>query len=337
MCMLAIESSCDEFSIAIVTEQKTVLFHETYSQIATHQQFGGVFPEIASREHVKQFGYLLEKAKAFIHKYQISALAVTIGPGLSGSLLIGIQIAKTLALYYDLPLIPVHHILGHIYSIENESTIIYPCMSLVISGGHTELILLKSADDVEYLGRTQDDAVGEVYDKIAKKLELGYPGGPILDRLAEQGQPTFHFTKPKLKNKLDFSFSGYKSAAMNHIYKLLPMTEEDICNLATSFQRAIVHDLEQKMCEALEMYDVKSVVLCGGVSANRDVRKMFQRLKKKYPDKKMFHPIPELCGDNALMIAQAAKHYKAIRDKDILLSLDCKPNLSIKEFLSEYN
>ena len=335
MLILAIESSCDEFSVALVENGTTCHFMETLSQVDIHAQYGGVIPELASREHTKYFLIVLEKMNDYLkgNFQSIDAIAVTIGPGLSGSLLIGIQVAKVLAVLLDKPLIPVHHILGHIFSTNLSMPIEFPYLALVASGGHTELVYCKDPQSFETIGATKDDAVGEVYDKIAKKLALPYPGGPLLDKLAQEGALTYKFPRPKIDEPFAFSFSGLKSAVINVINNARQrgetINEQDI---ATSFQTVVVTELLDKLKKALEKYPVKMVGLCGGVSANRSLRENFMKLATKHEDTLFVIPEFKYCGDNAAMIGAAAYFSTNIISNKSKNMLECYPNISIKEF-----
>jgi putative glycoprotease GCP len=336
--ILAIESSCDEFSMAIVEDGRNCLVMETLTQIDIHAKFGGVIPELASREHAKYFTFVLDKIKTFIENdwAKVDAFAVTIGPGLSGSLLVGIQVAKVLATILNKPLIPVHHILGHLLSPQLSTEICYPYLSLVVSGGHTELLYCFDETSCEILGSTRDDAVGEVYDKVAKKLGLEYPGGPQIDKLAQSGKCTYQFKKPELDEKFAFSFSGLKSAVINTINSA-NMKKEAISlpDIAMSFQTIVVEELLGKLTLALDSYSVAMVGLCGGVSANQQLRASFVNLQEKYSGVKFVMPELKYCGDNAAMIGCAAFHVNHINASEIPI-LECAPNLTLEKFFEEY-
>lgn len=337
MLILAIESSCDEFSVAIVRDGIDCLMMETLSQIASHAKYGGVIPELASREHVRDFAHILKKVLLYSESIseKFDAIAVTVGPGLSGSLLVGIQVAKTLATYWNLPLIPVHHILGHIFSVGLTHTISYPLMSLIVSGGHTEIVYSTSSTEHKLIGKTRDDAVGEVYDKIARKLNMPYPGGPLLDKIAQSGECRYQFKKPRMDDRYAFSFSGLKSAVINQIRKET-FSEDDVADLACSFQTTVVDELLTKLKEALSEFPAECVLLCGGVSANAQLRAAFLDLEKT--DAKTEYLIPDFkyCGDNAAMIGGAAYYLKAV-SYDETLTLDCTPNITIEDFLKKFN
>jgi N6-L-threonylcarbamoyladenine synthase len=310
MRICALESSCDETAVAIIDDGKIVLSNIVSSQINVHSKFGGVIPEVASRLHIENISLVIEEAlqKANTTLQEIDAIAVTQGPGLVGSLHVGLLAAKTLAWSTGKPLIPIHHIAGHIYANAFVDTIEYPLLALVVSGGHTELVYLKSEWDFEILGSTQDDAVGEAYDKVARVLHLPYPGGPAIDKLAKLGHP--HYTLPKVKTEepLNFSFSGLKSAVLQLVQREVklnqPINQED---LAYAFQEAVLGELIRKTKLALNTYEVKHLVLAGGVAANSRLRVLVNDLKNDYPDLKITIPPLWCCTDNAAMIGAAAE------------------------------
>ncbi len=329
--ILAIESSCDEMAMAVLKDQREFLSSVVASQIDVHAQYGGVVPEIASRKHVESVAYVLKETltKANVTMADIDAIAVTKGPGLVGSLHIGLQAAKTLALAYNLPLIGVHHIVGHIYSNNYGEDMIYPALCLVVSGGHTTLVLMESQFDFKIVGETLDDAVGEAYDKVARVLNLPYPGGPVIDKMAGQGEPNYPLPKPLDDGSLNFSFSGLKSAVinLNHKYNQRnePINKED---LAASFQNVVVESLVSKTMMAIEEYRVGELMLAGGVSANSALRKaMTQACEQAGVNLRM--PPLSLTGDNAMMIALAAKiMYDNSDFSDLKLGI--KPNIDIE-------
>ena len=274
--ILAIESSCDETSIAIVENGNKVLSNAIYTQIDIHKEFGGVVPEVASRHHIAKVTYVLEQAlkDANTTMDEIDEIAVTQTPGLIGSLMVGINTAKTLALVYNKPITYVNHIHGHIYANAIESDFIFPMLALVVSGGHTELVLMKDHFNFEILGETLDDAVGEAYDKVARVVEVGYPGGPILDKMAKLGKPIYPLPHIKLgKESYDFSFSGLKSAVIN-LHNKTKMKGETLNynDLAASFQNAVVDVLSEKTKRAALEFGAKMVIIAGGVSANSALR-----------------------------------------------------------------
>lgn len=315
--ILAIESSCDETSIAVVEDGKNVLSNAIYTQIEIHKAYGGVVPEVASRHHIAKVTYVLEQAlkEANVTMEDIDEIAVTATPGLIGSLMVGINTAKTLAMIYNKPLTMVNHIHGHIYANAIESDFEFPLLALVVSGGHTELVLMKDHFDFEVLGETLDDAVGEAYDKVARVVEVGYPGGPIIDKMAKLGEPTYPLPHIKLgKESFDFSFSGLKSAVIN-LHNKTKMKGEtlDYNNLAASFQKAVVDVLAEKTKRAALEYNVKMVIIAGGVSANSSLR---GRIKEDIETLGIKFNVPSFkyCTDNAAMIGAAA-YYQTLKTK----------------------
>ncbi len=307
MIILAVESSCDETSVAVVKDGKEVLSNVVNSQIDIHKKFGGVVPEIASRNHIINMTYVFKEAirKANITHDDIDLVAVTHGPGLIGSLLVGINAASAYALSYDKPIIGVHHLKGHIYAANIDNDLKFPLIALLVSGGHTELIYMEDHGKYEILGETLDDAVGEAYDKVARMLDLGYPGGPIIDALAEKGKDTYNLTRPYLdKDEYMFSFSGIKSAVTNIIYHASRKGEEiNKANLACSFQEAVIDVLIYKLKLAVKNYNVDNIVIAGGVAANKRLR---ERVFKEIEGKNIIIPKMEYCTDNAAMIGAAA-------------------------------
>ena len=311
MIILAIESSCDETAMAIVEDGRKILSNTVYTQIAIHTMYGGVVPEVASREHIKKVTDVLDDAlkQANLSLDDIDAVAVTKEPGLIGSLMVGVNTAKTISLCFNKPLIYVNHIHGHIYANYLEEDFTFPLLALVVSGGHTELVLMKDHMDFEILGETLDDAVGEAYDKVARVVNVGYPGGPIIDKMAHIGTPTYPLPHIKLsKDSLDFSFSGLKSAVINLCHNANQRGETiDANNLAASFQNAVVDVLVSKTSKAATMYDVKQVIIAGGVAANKGLR---SAMKEKMDELGIKLTVPEFkyCTDNAAMIAAAGYH-----------------------------
>jgi len=324
--ILAIESSCDETAAAIVEDGKILLSNVVSSQIDVHTLFGGVVPEVASRIHVENISVVLEEAltKAHLTMDAIDAIAVTHGPGLVGSLHIGIQAAKALAWYFGKPLVSVHHIAGHIYANQFVDTIEYPLLALVVSGGHTELVYLKSEFAFEILGSTQDDAIGEAFDKVARVMGLPYPGGPAIDKLAKTGVKHYKLPKVKTEKELDFSFSGLKSAVLQFNAKQTKLKEDVVpADLAFAFQEAALGELLEKAKKAIESFDVKHFVLAGGVAANSRLRVLVAELKDRYPELKITIPPMWCCTDNAAMIAMAGTlAYRAGQRADLSLSAD---------------
>ncbi|MEG0328454.1 MAG: tRNA (adenosine(37)-N6)-threonylcarbamoyltransferase complex transferase subunit TsaD [Erysipelothrix sp.] len=308
MLLLAIESSCDETSCAIIKDGTEVLSNSVASQIDIHKEYGGVFPEVASRLHVENINVTIKDAltKANVSLKNIDAIAVTQGPGLIGSLHVGVMAAKTLAWSLNVPLIPVHHIAGHIYANKLVGELKFPLLALVVSGGHTELVFMDKEYSFEVIGKTQDDAVGEAYDKVARLLGLSYPGGPVIDKLAKTGKVNYKLPKVKTENPLDFSFSGLKSAV-----RQLTLREERegreviVEDVAYAFQHAAVDELMSRVQRALDTLDVKSFVLAGGVAANSEVRKRVEDLKEVYPELNILQPPLWACMDQAAMIGLA--------------------------------
>lgn len=309
MIVLGIESSCDETAVAIVKDRKEILSNVVASQIDIHKEFGGVVPEVASRIHVENISYLIEDAlkKAGLTMEDVDAVAVTKGPGLIGCLHVGVQAAKTLAFAFDKPLIPVHHIAGHIYANELVVDVQYPVLALVVSGGHSQLIYMKDEVSFDILGQTQDDAIGEAYDKVARVMNLGYPGGPKIDKLAKEGQPVCQLAKPKTQGKYDLSFSGLKSSVLQYTKRMerLGQTYKD-ADLACSFQECALGEIFDKIRLVLDDYpDIRHFVVGGGVSANSRLREMVEELKTEYPQVTFTVPPMSCCTDNATMIAVA--------------------------------
>ena len=333
MLIFAIESSCDETAVAIINEKHELLANVVSSQIDTHRMYGGVVPEIASRLHVENISVVIEEALKVsnIDLKQVDAFAVTKGPGLVGSLHVGLQAAKTLALAYRKPLIGVHHIAGHIYANQLVDEIVYPCMALVVSGGHTELVYMEAPMKFEVIGTTYDDAVGECNDKVARVLGLPYPGGPAIDRLAKQGKHVYALPKPLNDDSFNFSFSGLKSAVINLAHNTKQRGEELVMeDLARSFQDVVVDVLVDKTIHASNSKGVKHIVLAGGVAANSQLRsELTERVKKELPDVKLTIPPLWCCTDNAAMIASAAvEMFKLQQFED--LSLSCKPMIDLE-------
>ncbi|MFC5713859.1 tRNA (adenosine(37)-N6)-threonylcarbamoyltransferase complex transferase subunit TsaD [Thalassorhabdus alkalitolerans] len=307
--ILAIETSCDETAAAVIKGGKEVLSNVVSSQIESHKRFGGVVPEIASRHHVEQITFIVEEAlsEANLTFSDLDALAVTAGPGLVGALLIGVNAAKAIAFAHGLPLIPVHHIAGHIYANQLEKPLEFPLISLVVSGGHTELIYMKEDGHFEVIGETRDDAVGEAYDKVARTLKLPYPGGPEIDKLAAKGEANIDLPRAWLETgSYDFSFSGLKSAVINVLHNASQRGEEvKPEDLAASFQASVVEVLVTKAKQAAEEYNVKQLVVAGGVAANKGLRDSLEKALEN-SEAELRIPSLKLCTDNAAMIGAAA-------------------------------
>ena len=317
MIILGIESSCDETSVAVVADGKKVLSNVIYTQIEIHKLYGGVVPEVASRRHIEKITFVIDEAlkEAGITYQDIDKIAVTAEPGLIGSLMVGINAAKTIGLVYNKPVIMVNHIHGHIYANYLESDFNFPLLALVVSGGHTELVLMRNHYEFELLGETLDDAVGEAYDKVARVVEVGYPGGPILDKMAAMGEATYQLPRVKLgKDSYDFSFSGLKSAVINLYHKAQEKGEIlNYNNLATSFQNAVVDVLCMKTVKAALEFNVKQVIIAGGVAANKGLRARMQEEMNKL-NIKLTVPNFKYCTDNAAMIAVAG-YFKDLTNK----------------------
>ncbi len=317
MLVLGIESSCDETSIAIVEDGKKVYTNIIYTQIDIHTLYGGVVPEVASRMHVKKITYVLDQALKESGKNieDIDLIAVTDHPGLIGSLMVGINCAKTISLVYNKPIVYVDHIHGHIYANYLEQDFEFPLLALVVSGGHTELVLMKDHFDFEVIGETLDDAVGEAYDKIARVVNVGYPGGPIIDKMASIGNPTYPLPHALInKEGYDFSFSGIKSAVINLNHKFEQRNEEINKNdLASSFQTAVIDILTTKTLKAVKEFGIKQVVIAGGVAANKGLRNRMQEIANEN-NFKLTVPSFKYCTDNAAMIAVAG-YFQHLKNK----------------------
>ncbi|WP_294562268.1 tRNA (adenosine(37)-N6)-threonylcarbamoyltransferase complex transferase subunit TsaD [uncultured Traorella sp.] len=307
--ILAIESSCDETAAAVIEDEHIVLANVVATQIDVHKEYGGVIPEIASRIHIENISMVINEClkKANLKMEDIDAVAFTQGPGLIGSLHVGVQAAKTLAWAFKKPLVPVHHIAGHIYANRLVSELHFPLLALVVSGGHTELIYMKDEWSFEVLGTTQDDAIGEAFDKVGRVLGLPYPGGVYIDKLSKQGKNIYKLPKPKPEKELDFSFSGLKSGVLQFIKRMERQNEtfkpED---LACSFQETAISCLLERADKALASLKVKQFVLAGGVAANSCLREhVTNDLQKKYPNVECLIPPLSCCTDNAAMIGVA--------------------------------
>ena len=327
---LAIESSCDETSMSIVKNGVEEVATVVLSQIDIHKTYGGVVPEVASRSHVESITIVLDEVlnKANMTMDDIDIIGVTYGPGLIGSLLIGLQAAKTLAMLYHKPLVPVHHIAGHIYANNLEERLKFPLIALVVSGGHTDLIYMKEDYSFERIGSTLDDAVGEAYDKVAKVLGLSYPGGPLIDKLAMQGADTYNLPYPLDDSSYNFSFSGLKSAVVNLVHNEKQRgCEIRIADMDFSFQKRVVTVITKKTMKAIAEYNVKNLVIAGGVAANNGLRsKMVELIKDK--NIKLSIPRIKYCTDNAAMIGAAAYYaYKKGIVADLYLNAKATDSL----------
>ena len=333
--ILSIESSCDETSAAVVVNGREVLSNVIASQIDTHKKYGGVVPEVASRMHIEVVDSVVKAAlnEAGVKLEDIDAIGVTYGPGLVGALLVGLQYAKGLALGADKPLIPVNHIQGHICAnFIQHKDLKPPFVSLVVSGGHTFIVHVKSYRDFEVIGQTRDDAAGEAYDKVARALGLGYPGGPKIDKLAKEGnENAVDFPRAKFHDDtLDFSFSGVKSAVLNYLNKA-KMKDEEInkADIAASFQKAIVDVLKNNVFLTCERRNLKKIAVAGGVASNSCLRETLIKEGAKRGIEILF-PEPILCTDNAAMIGSAA-YFKFMDGAASDLDINAKPNLKLAE------
>lgn len=303
---MGLETSCDETAAAVVTEGKRILSNMVASQVEIHARYGGVFPEIASRQHIRDILPVIEEAlsQATMELGQLDGIAVTIGPGLAGSLVVGVNAAKGLALALNLPLIGINHLEAHIYTIWTQGPEIeFPLLCLIASGGHTNLVVMRDHGEYEALGQTLDDAAGEAFDKVARLLGLGYPGGPAIQEVAEEGDPkAFDLPRAWLPGTYNFSFSGLKTAVLYLVQRLEKEGKElPLADLAASFQAAVVDVLVEKTRLAAQEHNVKQVLLVGGVAANTLLRQEMRK-RVEFP---VLYPPPELCTDNAVGVAAA--------------------------------
>ena len=333
--ILAIESSCDETAASVVKNGRTVLSNIISSQIDLHKLYGGVVPEIASRKHIEKINQVIEEAlkEAEVELDDLDAIGVTYGPGLVGALLVGVAEAKAISFAKNIPLVGVHHIEGHISAnyIENLD-LEPPFLCLVVSGGHTHLVIVKDYGEFEILGRTRDDAAGEAFDKVARAFGLGYPGGPKIDKLSRQGNAyAMDFPKAKVADApYDFSFSGVKSAVLNHLNKCRmqgePIVEADI---AASFQRCVVEVLVEHAISAAKDYHISKLAIAGGVASNQTLRSAMEKACQENGIR-FYHPSPILCTDNAAMIGAAA-YYEYLKGTRHGWDLNAVPNLKLGE------
>lgn len=333
--IFALESSCDETAAAIIKNGNEVLANVVATQIDVHKDFGGVIPEVASRIHVENISMVISEAlkKADLSMEDMDAIAITQGPGLIGSLHVGVQAAKTLAYAFNKPLIPVHHIAGHIYANRLVDQLYFPLLALVVSGGHTELVYMKDEFSFEILGSTQDDAIGEAYDKVARVMGLGYPGGPKIDQLAKKGNACYKLPMPKTEGELDFSFSGSKSGVLQFIDRCKRKNEE-FCpeHLAASFQETALLQLLQKLELAIHKKQPKQVVLAGGVAANSRLReRLINIMEQNYPNIKYIIPPLSCCTDNATMIGivGTVAYLHRVRGN---MDLTANPSMDLEQF-----
>ncbi|MCI8932523.1 MAG: tRNA (adenosine(37)-N6)-threonylcarbamoyltransferase complex transferase subunit TsaD [Lachnospiraceae bacterium] len=333
--ILAIESSCDETAAAVVKNGREILSNVIYSQIALHTVYGGVVPEIASRKHIEKINRVIKQALVDAGKelQDMSAIAVTYGPGLVGALLVGVSAAKAISFASGIPLIGVHHIEGHISAnfIENKN-LEPPFVCLVVSGGHSHLVVVKDYGEYEIIGKTRDDAAGEAFDKVARAIGLGYPGGPKIDKVSKEGNPdAVHFPRAKVVGaEYDFSFSGLKSAVLNYL-NTCEMKGESVnqADVAASFQKAVVDVLVEHSIHAVKEYGFNKFAIAGGVASNSSLRKAFEtECEKNEID--FYYPSPMLCTDNAAMIGTAGyyEYRKGVRHG---LDLNAVPNLKLGE------
>ena len=329
--ILGIESSCDETSASIVKNGTEEIATVISSQIDIHKNYGGVVPEIASRHHVKNITIVLEECleKANMTIDDVDAIAITYGPGLIGSLLIGLEAAKTLSFIYNKPLIPVHHIAGHIYANSLVKELRFPLLAVVVSGGHTEIIEMKKHYSFEKLGGTLDDAIGECYDKVARVIGLEYPGGPKLDKLAKEGKYTYKLPIPLQDDSYNFSFSGLKSSVINLAHNEEQRGEElRKSDLAASFQKVAIESIVSKVKKAIEEKNIKNVIVAGGVAANNGLREAMQEMTEELGVELSIPPM-KYCTDNGTMIA-AAGYYAYLDGRRADLTLNSKSQDTLK-------
>ena len=331
--ILAFESSCDETSVAVIENGSKILANIVATQINSHKRFGGVVPEVASRHHIEAITLCVADAleQAQVSYEDLDAVAVTYGPGLVGALLVGVAAAKAVAFAHNLPLIPVNHMAGHIYAARFVSPLKFPALALLVSGGHTELVYLAGPTDFKIIGETRDDAAGEAYDKVGRVLGLSYPSGKEIDELAHQGHDSFHFPRAmENEDNFDFSFSGLKSAFINTVHHADQVGESlDKADLAASFQASVVDVLAHKTVKALRKFDVKQLILAGGVAANKGLRARLDQELTAFPEVELIKAPLKLCGDNAAMIGAAGyEAYQAGIMAD--LDLNAEPSLEFE-------
>ena len=323
--VLGIESSCDETSVAVVKNGREVLSNIIDTQIKIHEQYGGVVPEIASRNHIEAISRVAKTAieEANMKFEDVDVIAPTYGPGLVGALLVGVSYGRGLAYALNKPLVGVNHLEGHIAAnYITHPDLEPPFLCMLTSGGNTQIVYVKNYCDMEVLGRTRDDAIGEAFDKVARVVGLGYPGGPKVDKLAQQGKPSIEFPKTHFEN-LDFSFSGIKTAVINLHHKNPDVSKEDLC---MSFEKAVTEVLIENITKAIEQTGIKKVVLAGWESANTHIRREFEKLEEK--GIKIYKPDLKLCTDNAAMIS-AAGYYRYLHGDISENTLNAVPNLKI--------
>ena len=329
---LAIETSCDETAVALFDTEKGVIKDLVASQAKLHAPFGGVVPELSAREHVKNISPLLEELffdTGLTYK-DLDFISFTLTPGLILSLVVGVGVAKAIAHYRGIPLVPVHHLEGHIYSVFLTYKVEYPFISLIVSGGHTELYLVEGFGRYRFLGGTLDDSVGEVFDKVARMLGFPYPGGPHIDRLAQRGKPTVSLPTPKAEGEFNFSFSGLKTAVLNFLRKNPDYPKEDI---AASFQKKVAEILKDTTLKALKRFKVKRLTVVGGVSANSELRKVFNELRGEGIE--VYLPEMRYTGDNAAMIAYVGSLRYKIK-KFAPLDINAVPSYPLEKFGADW-
>lgn len=333
--ILAIESSCDETAASVVKNGRTILSNVISSQIELHKLYGGVVPEIASRKHIEKINQVIEEAleQANVTLDDLDAIGVTYGPGLVGALLVGVAEAKAISYAKKLPLVGVHHIEGHVSANYIEHPELEPpFMCLIVSGGHTHLVIVNDYGEFQILGRTRDDAAGEAFDKVARAIGLGYPGGPKIDKLSKEGNPeAIKFPKAKIEDgPLDFSFSGVKSAVLNHINRCKMQGEQiNEADIAASFQKAVVDTLVEKAVKAAKEHHMDRLAIAGGVASNGSLRNAMQEACEK-ENIQFYYPSPIFCTDNAAMIGVAA-YYEYLKGTRHGWDLNAVPNLKLGE------
>lgn len=332
-CILAIESSCDETAAAVVKNGREVLSNVIYSQIALHTEYGGVVPEIASRKHIEKINQVIDQALSQSGKVlsDMSAIAVTYGPGLVGALLVGVSAAKAISFASGIPLVGVHHIEGHISAnfIENKE-LEPPFVCLVVSGGHSHLVVVKDYGEYEIIGKTRDDAAGEAFDKVARAIGLGYPGGPKIDKVSKEGNPdAIHFPRAKVTDgEYDFSFSGLKSAVLNYLNSCQMKGEEiNQADVAASFQKAVIDVLVDHSIEAVKKFGYQKFAIAGGVASNSSLRNALE-VACKEEQIQFYYPSPVFCTDNAAMIGVAG-YYEFQKGVRHGFDLNAVPNLKL--------
>lgn len=331
--VLGIETSCDETAAAVVKNGKEIMSNVVASQIDSHKRFGGVVPELASRHHVEEITIVIAEALrvANVTLKDIDAIAVTEGPGLVGALLVGVSAAKAIAFAHSIPLVGVHHIAGHIYANRLMTEMNFPLLALVVSGGHTELVLMEKHGSFKVIGETRDDAAGEAYDKVARTLQLPYPGGPHIDRLAHEGNPILKLPRAWLEEgSYDFSFSGLKSAVINTLHNAEQRGEViPPADVAASFQASVIDVLTEKTMRAAKEFGVKQVLVAGGVAANKGLRASLTAAFAERSDVELIIPPLHLCTDNAAMIAAAGSISYQL-GKSSKLDMNANPGLDIE-------